>query len=321
MLYVLIICIVLLALVVWIHCRTNALAKPLAEPLAEPFTTDPPITTTIPQLDPDLATAYHQFATTVYNPFLATWQKAIVSAISAEQPQQPLTSPSQISSSSAKPTVPPQKDMNAYIANLSQKLGKSLPNITDPLPEAMDITTFPAIAPRIPKDPAPYTNALTWMNQQLTEAQAKLQSALKGESFMNLEGFDHQTCQDLSQCFQDNPELIRQCGAALQKQGQQEQSQVLDQIKQFMKNKEFVRAQKTNKDLVQQAKKIEDQAKSGDLLNQMNLPAEPGIKYTLPEGSDKLKKMDYAQQKAVKDAAPSMFSLKTMMDQINANLR
>ena len=96
---------------------------------------------------------------------------------------------------------------------------------------------------------------------------------------------------------------------------------MLNQIKQFMNNNNFIRAYKRNKDLVEQAKKIESDAKSGDLLNQMDLPAEPGIKYTLPDGSDKLQKMDYAKQKEVKEAAPSMFSLKTMMDQINANLR
>jgi hypothetical protein len=306
--YVPIVCIILLAIVIWVHYRT------------EPFLAGPSATLP-PPIDPKLVTAYQQFATTVYNPFLVTWQKAIVSSISADQPQKPLTSPSQASSSSATPTIPPQSEMNSYIANLSQKLGKPLPNITDPLPDTIDIVTFSTIAPKIPADPAPYTNALTWINQQLTEAQAKLQSALKGESFMNLEGFDNQTCQDLSKCFEDNPELIRQCGEAMKKQGKMDQSQVLNQLKQFMKNKEFVNAYKTNKELVEQSKKIESDAKSGALLNQMNLPTEPGIKYTLPGGSDKLQKMDYAQQKAVKEVAPSMFSLKTMMDQINANLR
>ncbi len=308
--FILLACIIVLAIVIWVHYRT------------EPFVATTPSTGTItPAIDPVLVKNYHQFATTVYNPFLATWQKAIVSSISADQPQQPLKSPSQASSSSATPKIPPQNEMNAYIANLSQKLGKSLPDITDPLPETIDIVTFPMIAPKIPKDPVPYTNALLWMNQQLSDAHAKLQSALKGESFINLEGFDNQTCQDLSQCFEENPDLIRQCGAAMKKQEQQEQLQVSDQIKQFMENKELVQALQTNKTLVEQSKKVEDQAKSGELLNQLNLPAEPDIKYTLPEGSDKLKKMDYAQQKAVKDAAPSMFSLKILMDQINANLR
>ena len=303
--YVPIVSIILLAIVVWIHYRT------------EPFSPTP-----LPSpIDPVLVSTYQQFATTVYNPFLETWQKAIVSSISADQPQEPLTDPSQASSSSATPTIPPQSEMNAYIANLSQKLGKPLPNITDPLPDTIDIITFSTIAPNIPADPAPYTNALTWINTQLTEAMSKLQSALKGESFMNLEGFDNQTCQDLSKCFEENPDLIQQCGMAIKKQGKMEQSQVLNQIKQFMNNNNFIRAYKRNKDLVEQAKKIESDAKSGDLLNQMDLPAEPGIKYTLPDGSDKLQKMDYAKQKEVKEAAPSMFSLKTMMDQINANLR
>ena len=298
---------ILLVVVVWVHCRT------------EPFMTNS--LTITPVLDPALAKNYNQFATTVYNPFLATWQKAIVSSISADQPQQPLTSPSQVSSSSGTPKIPPQSEMNAYIANLSQKVGKPLPNITEPLPENIDIVSLSTIAPKIPKDPAPYTNALEWMNQQLSASHTKLQSALKGESFMNLEGFDNQTCQDLSKCFEDNPELIRQCGVALKKQGEEEQSQLSDRIKQFVENKDLVRTLQTNKELVEKSKKIEEQAKSGDLLNQINLPTEPGIKYTLPEGSDKLKKMDFAQQKAVKDVAPSMFSLKILMDQINANLR
>ena len=303
--YVPIVCVILLAIVIWVHYRT------------EPFSPTP----LPPPIDPVLVSTYQQFATTVYNPFLETWQKAIVSSISADQPQKPLTSPSQASSLSATPTIPPQSEMNAYIANLSQKLGKPLPNITDPLPDTIDIVTFSTIAPKIPADPAPYTNALTWINTQLTEAMSKLQSALKGESFMNLEGFDNQTCQDLSKCFEENPDLIQQCGMAIKKQGKMEQSQVLNQIKQFMNNNNFIRAYKRNKELVEQAKKIESDAKSGDLLNQMNLPTEPGIKYTLPGGSDKLQKMDYAQQKAMKEAAPSMFSLKTLMDQINANLR
>lgn len=310
--FVLLCCIIILAFVIWTHCHTEPfVAEPSAKPSAIP-----------PAIDPILVTTYHEFATTIYNPFLATWQKAIVSSISADKPQKPLTSPSQVSSSSsATPTIPPQKEMNVYISNLSQKLGKPLPNITDPLPDTIDIASFPTIAPTIPTDPAPYTNALAWINQQLTEAQLKLKSALKGESFMNLEGFDNQTCQDLSQCFEENPELIRQCGMALKKQGLQEQSQVLNQINQFMKNKEFIHAFQQNKELVEQSKKIESDAKSGELLNQMNLPSEPGIKYTLPFGSDKLQKMDYAKQKEVKEAAPSMFSLKIMMDQINASLR
>jgi len=301
--FVLVLCTILLIWVIWVHNQTDSFQNP------------------IPTIDPTLVTNYQKFVTTIYNPFLTNWQRAIVSSISADQPQQPLTDPSQTTNMSVKPTTPSRSEMNAYIANLSQKLGKPLPNSTDPLPETIDLTTFPVIAPKIPTDPTPYTNALTWMNTQLEEAHAKLQSALKGESFTNLEGFDNQTCQDLSQCFNDNPQFAEQIEAALQSRQKKTQQQVSDQLKKFMTDPRLINALQTNQQLVAKSKQVQDQAQSGELLNQMDLPKEEEVKYTLPEGSDKLQKMDYAQQKAVKEAAPSMFSLKTLMDQINSNLR
>ena len=299
--YVLLGCMIALIIVVWVHYRT------------EPFQNTP-----IPTIDSELVTTYKAFAK-IYNEFLTTWQKAIVSSMSADQPQEAATSPSQ--APSGTPPIPPNAQMNAYIANLSQLLGKSLPNMTDPLPTTIDINTFPVIAPRIPTNPAPYTNALQWMNKQLQEAHEQLQSALKGESFKDLEGFDNQTCQDLSKCFRDNPELAQQMTAVLQEQQQKNQKQVSAQMKQFMANPAFAQAFRTNQQLVEQSKQVQNQAQSGELLNQMDLPAEPGIKYSLPAGSDKLLKMDYAKQQEVKAASPSMFSLKILMDQINANLR
>ena len=300
--YVLVLCIIVLILVGWVHYQT------------EPFTT-----AAVPTIDLGLVNNYHTFASTYYNPFLTVWTQSIVSAMSADQPQAPLTHPGQ--SSSSAPTIPPQAEMNAYIANLSQKLGKPLPNITDPLPDSIDITTFPTIAPKLPTDPAPYTNALTWINTQLQDAQVKLQSALKGESFRNLEGFDNQTCQDLSQCFQSNPELAQQCAAALQTQQKKTQQQVSLQIQKFLQDKAFAAAFQLNQTLVAQSKQVQNQAQSGDLLNQMKLPKEKDITFHLPAGSDKLKNMDYAKQQQIKETTPSMFSLKSLFDQINANLR
>ena len=302
--YILVLCAILLIWVIWVHNQ------------AESF-----VSTPIPTIDPTLVTVYQTFVTTIDHPFLINWQKAIVSLMSADQPQQPLTDPSQISPSSAKPTIPPQSEMNAYIMNLSQQLGKPLPPITDPLPNTIDSITFPTIAPKIPTDPIPYTNALNWMNGQLEESHAKLQSALKGESFTDLEGFDNQTCQDVSKCFEDNPQFAQQLEAALQAHHQKTQQQVATQLQQFMADPGLSRALESNRQLVAQSQQVQDQAKSGELLNQIDLPKEEETKYTLPEGSDKLQKMDFAHQQAVKDASPSMFSLKTLMDQINANLR
>lgn len=301
--FVLVLCAILLIWVIWVHNQT------------ETFITEP----VLPAIDPKLVATYQTFATTIYNPFLLNWQNAIVSLVTADIPQEPLTSPSQTSSASAP--IPPQHQMNAYIENLSQQIGKPLPPITDPLPETIDILTFSTIAPKIPKDPIPYTNALTWMNQKMEDAHTKLQSALKGESFTNLEGFDNQICQDVSQCFHDNPQFAQQCAAAIQTQQKETQQNVTDQLAQFMKNPGFQAALQSNQQLIAQSKQVQDQAKSGELLNQVNLPTEPEIKYTLPEGSDKLQYLDASQLKEVKEASPSMFSLKTLMDQINANLR
>ena len=303
MFYVLFICFVLLIVVVWVHTRCTK---------HEPFDTALPI------IDPDLVQNYQAFVG-FYNPFLTHWQQAIVSAMTADQPQPPLTSPRQTVSSGGPP-IPPLSDMNAYIANLSQQKGTSFPNMTEPLPATIDLNSFSTIAPTLPSDPAPFVHALTWMNDQLEEAHAKLQSALKGESFMNLEGFENQTCQDLSQCFNDNPQFAEQLEAALQAHHQKTQTQVSAQLQQFMGNSDLIRENERNQRLVEQSKQVQNQAQSGELLNQLNLPSEPETPYTLPKGSDKLQKMSFAQQKQVKDAAPAMYSLKTTLDQINANL-
>ena len=304
-----ILCIILLIVVVWIHYRT------------EPFVGE--ANAAIPTLDPLLITNYQTFANDFYNPFLITWQKAIVSSMSADITQEPSTEPSQ-QPSSTTPPVPPHAEMNAYITNLSQQIGKPLPNITDPLPTTIDITTFPAIAPTIPTDPVPYRYALLWMNQHLTEAHEKLQSALKGESFKNLEGFDNQTCQDLSQCFNDNPLLADQLAGILQSQQKKTQQQITKQIQMFMNDKDLQSALETNKKLVEQSKKVQDQAQSGELLSQLNLPTETDTTYTLPDGHDAMDKMrqnNPTRYKEVQQAAPSMFALKGLTDQINRNLR
>lgn len=301
---IVILCIIALIIVVWVHYHT------------EPFAPS----TSIPTFDQDLEKNYRIFATEFYNPFLITWQQAIVSLMTADAPQEEATSPSQ-SMSSSKPQVPPMAEMNAQIVNLSQKEGKRFPPITEPLPETINISTFPSIAPKIPTDPTPYTNALEWMNKQLQEAHEKLQSALRGESFKDLEGFDNQTCQDLSKCFKDNPELLQQYAAAVQTQQQQSQQQVGEQIKRFLNQPNFVSARAANKTLVEQSKQVQNQAKSGELLNQIDLPQEPSIKYELPEGSDKLSKLDYATIQQIKETSPAMFSIKGLIDQINRNLR
>jgi hypothetical protein len=302
-----IICIILLVIVIWIHNRT------------EPF--EGLVKNPVPTINKELAENYHKFATEIYNPFMTIWKKSIISLMSAETAEPaPLSSPSAAASLQAPP-VPSDADLNEFITNLSQKQGNPLPQITQLLPETIDLATFSSIAPIIPADPAPYRHALNWMNKKMEDAHAQLQAALKGESFMNLEGFDNQTCQDLSQCFRDNPALIKQCGIAMQEQGKKDQSEINRMIKRFLIDQDLKQSMNTTARLVTESKKIQDQAQSGDLINQLNLPEEPEAGYTLPEGSDKLSKMTPEQRKGVQEASPAMYSYKGLLDQINRNLR
>jgi hypothetical protein len=305
-----VVCFILLCIVVWIHYVT------------EPFTDASSAKSVTPSLDQSLIDNYHVYVTTFYNPFMTNWKKAIISSASSEITQQPLTDPSQ--TSSATPPIPKDTELNSYIMNMSQQMGKPFPPVTETLPDAIDLGSYPSIAPKIPMDPAPYINALIWMNQKLEESHAELESALKGESFTNLEGFSNQQCQDLSTCFQENPELIQQLSAALALQQQQQQMQLAGKLKKFASNSELKQKMAMNAQLFAKSQQIQNQAQSGELMNQLQLPEEPTIKYTLPEGADaldQLKKNDPARYQSAKNTAPSMFSLKTMFDQINRNLR
>jgi hypothetical protein len=302
-----IISIILLAIVVWLHLYTEPFQNQKGSPTQSQA---------LPTINPELVKNYHDFVVGFYNPFMSTWKRAITTAISTTIVQQPLTSPDQISTSTSPPP-PTQTEMNEYIANLSQQKGKLFPPVTTPFPDSIDLQSFPDIARNLPADPAPYHNALEWMNKSLTDAHEQLQSALKGEGFMDLEGFDGQTCQDLSKCFQEHPEWITN---ALQQSQTKQQSQINDQIKLFLNDKKLNDRFIEHAKLIEKSKKVQDQAQSGELINQLNMPDEPSNKYTLPEGSDKLSKMDPVKLKEVQGTSPSMYSLKTLFDQINRNL-
>ena len=134
--------------------------------------------TSVP-LNPDTIQAYNNFLA-FYNPFCANWQKAIVSSIALDTPQEPLTSPSQVGTSTA--TTPSDSDMNTYITQLSQQLGQPLPPVCILLPSTVDSTTIAQTIPMIPTDTTPYINALNWMNTQLEKSQSNLGCALQGGS-------------------------------------------------------------------------------------------------------------------------------------------
>jgi hypothetical protein len=253
---------------------------------------------------------YKQFAL-FYNSFLDSWEKAITTSIGLDTPQ---------TEGATKPSQPTRGELNNYITTLSNKIGM-LPQLTDPLPAFTNATE---ILPRIPKVFQPYLNALNWMNGKLEESHEKLQKSLRGETFIgeafinqfNLlenEGFETQ-CQQLTQ-------QIAQCQ---QEQKATDEKTLSNSLDSFLTNKELMAASAKNAALIAESKKIENQAKSGELLNQLNLPQEDTIKYEIPPGGDALAQMeknDPERYKRLKSEGGAFFSIKQTIEQINRNLR
>jgi hypothetical protein len=270
------------------------------------------------QLDPAVQQAYTAFLE-FYNPFCASWQKAIQSSVASEIPQQPLTDPSQISTSSAPSISEPE--MNDYIVKLSQQLNHPLPQICIPLPTSATPTQLPQILQQIPKDIQPYMNALQWMNTNLSSAHANLNSAL------NVEGFDNE-CANLAQCIANNPQIAQQIAQQQEQQQQQniqqQGQQLLDIITPFIQSQPLKQAQQENQTLMQKSQDIQNQAQSGEILNQISLPNEPQAPpFVVPPGGQALQQMKDTNPEKYneyqKNYAP-WFGLKQLMEQINATL-
>lgn len=278
--------------------------------------------TSVP-LNPDTIQAYNNFLA-FYNPFCANWQKAIVSSIAIDTPQEPLTSPSQVGTSTA--TTPSDSDMNTYITQLSQQLGQPLPPVCVSLPSTVDSTTIAQIIPMIPTDTTPYINALNWMNTQLEKAQSNLGSALQGGS----EGFDDMSsmCQNISQCLANNPQLAQQIAEELNAQNTQnvaqQEQQLMALLTPFMSTQTLTDALGQNTVLVQKAQEIQNQAQSGELVNQINVPGgNSQTTYSMPDGSDNLKQIQQDnpdRYNELKKNYGAWVAIKGLMDQINATL-
>jgi len=256
-------------------------------------------------VNPVVQEKYKKFVA-FYNPFQVNWKKAIVSSAASDVEIQPLTSPTQTSNEDA-PTFS-LSELNARIEGLARGLNQPLAYLTEPLPPMLNMATIKTIQ----LTPEPYINALRWMNGKLEEAQANMASAMQGK---NPEGFADM-CEQIDQCNQ------QQQGRLLQQQ-QQQQQQLGNQFDQILMNPLLQQAWKQNRILVAAADKIKGQAQSGDLLNQLDLPSEPKIKYTLPKGSNKWKDMkenDPEKAKEYEKNYGQWTNLKSWSDQINRNL-
>lgn len=273
-------------------------------------------------LNPVTIQEYDKFLS-FYNPFCANWKKAIESSVASEIPQKPAIDPSNVEGGSNAPTIS-ESDMNSYITTLSSKLSKQLPPICKPLPATVDSTNIVDITKKIPKDIQSFINALNWMNPQLEKSMKNLGSALKGKSY---EGFDNM-CQNVASCLANDPELIQQIAIEVSEQNDQqivvEQEKLMAVINPFFTNSDLSTAFGENQLLFQKAQEIQDQAQSGELVNQIDVPGGRTIaKYQKPEGADNLinmKQNDPARYNELKNNYSMWTNLKSMLDNINANL-
>jgi hypothetical protein len=268
-------------------------------------------------LNPTVIQGYDNFLV-FYNSFCANWQKAITSSVALELPQQTLTDPSQVKSGSI-PHIS-NEQMNQYITNLSQQLGQTLPPICTTLPTSIDSSSIKHVLKIIPKDVQPYINALNWMNIQLANSHANLGNALQGKS---VEGFDdtNNSCKDISKCLKDNPEIINEI--TLQNVLQDEQK-LMEIMIPFVSNSEIINGMETNINLVEKSQEIQNQAQSGELINQINIPGGNSVtSYSMPPGASNLTEMKQNNPDKYNDYKQNYsqwFSIKQLIDQINSTL-
>lgn len=285
-------------------------------------------------LPPTLLDSYHQFVD-FYNPFLVNWEKSITTALSLEVQQAPQTDPDSPSPPSSPPPVT-RIQQNEYIGRLSDKLKQPLPSITDALPKDIDNASLSSVLPLVPTDMTPYQNALAWMNQQMRDSQANLAGALQGipPTTTTVEGFDAAapTCQEISQCLSNNPQFIAQVSQQVaqdqaqqqQKSAEDQQKELLQRITPFLQNASLSQSASTNQDLANQLNNVQQQAQSGELYNQLNLPdKEPDVPTVFPAGALSLSTMQQQnpqQYNQLKDNYKQWFDVKQLIEQINKSL-
>lgn len=296
----------------------------------EGFTNNTSQTTPISDDTTKAYTAFLQF----YNVFCSNWQKAITSSVASELPQQPLTDPSQVQTSTA-PNIPTSQ-LNLYITQLEQQISQQLPQICIDLPTTLDSSSLTKVIPLLPTDPQPYINALNWMNQQMSAAHQNLGAALSGNATSSnaksggnseKEGFQDM-CQDVSQCIANNPQLAQQMAQQIAQQTQQtiaeQEQQLMNLINPFLTNQQLQTAIELNQQLVQTSQDIQNKAQSGELVNQISVPQGTPIQPIVkPANSDTLSQMANSNPQRYNELKQNfgpMFSLKQTLESINAAL-
>jgi hypothetical protein len=276
-------------------------------------------------LNPETIQGYNNFLS-FYNPFCTSWDKAITSSAASEIPQQPLTDPSQVSDSGSGSAPPISADQKAqYIKKLSQDLKQDFPPICPQLPATLNSSNLAQVIEQVPNDTQPFVNALNWINGQLQKSQANLGSALQGQP-QSTEGFED--CQDIAQCLLNNPELLQELAIGISEQNAlpivQQQEQLMAKMAPFFGTPQLSQAFGLNTILMEKAQEIQNQAQSGQLVNQINVPGGNTVtQYQKPPGANNMNDMKQNnpdRYNELKQNYSQWFTLKSMLDSINANL-
>ena len=241
-------------------------------------------------MEPELQAKYQKFAT-FYNAFLTSWEKAVTTSWSTRIEPPPL--------SKDKPSAPTptRAELNQEIAALSQEAGKAFPPITDAVPVTMESVV--TIDGKVPSNPTPYLNALRWVNAKMEQSKRDMEDALKGNGAAGFEDFN--TCGQMAQC---------------QQEAERKQTVSLSARLDAFNNAELQRALQTNQALMEDAKKIQNQAQSGQLLNDLNLPPEPGTSFKKLEGADVLSTMSPEKNEELKANYRTWYDYKSLLSQM-----
>ena len=223
-------------------------------------------------------------------------------------------------SGSAPPISTEQK--NKHINELSSQLNQQFPPICEKMPDLINSSNLADVLNKIPQDTQPFINALTWVNMNLQKGQANLGGALQGQS----EGFED--CQDISNCLLNNPELLQELATGISEQNAipiiEQQKQLMTKIIPFFNTPELSQAFGENTILMEKAQDIQNQAQSGELLNQVNVPGGNTIAtYQMPAGASNMSDMKQnnpERYNELKTNYSQWYSLKSMLDNINAYL-
>lgn len=272
-------------------------------------------------LNPTVIKDYKKFLY-FYNTFCENWKKALVSSAAADITQEPLASPSDVSSSSS-PTFTDQQ-LNVFSSKLSSQISQPLPQVCNSLPNEIDSDSLEKVIGMIPSDAKPYINALNWMNKKLMQVESDLKNSLSGVPPPVRENFEDK-CQEVSRCLANNPEFA----ANMAQQSEQQkikrvndlQAQLMKKIIPFLSNYQLMFALNLNVILVKKTDEIKRQAESGELYNQLNISKGKDFKFKKEKNKlEEMKLKNPAEYDRLKKEQGRWLELKTLYNQIDSTL-